>query len=272
LGLGDEGVLVDRVSDDSPADKAGIEEHDLILSVGEHKVQTASDLVKALIASEGKEIEVKLLRAAKPMTVKVTPTAEQLRFTGLGIPSEEVEVEIRKLESKIREKLKDAGVDVRMQLIRPGHFVPKWTFEADGPADFPEDLQVVVRKHGKEPAEIEVKRGDKSWTVKENELDKLPEDVRKHIEPYLGRVPATARFAVALPTGKKFNVPVPAVPPVAGERDGIIERRDIQTRERSRGSLERRIDELSRDMEKMAKQMEALRESLREGDKRDEKE
>jgi hypothetical protein len=266
LDLAGEGVLVDRVTPDGPADKAGIKQHDLILKAGDQSIKSAADLLKAIAASEGKELEIKLLRAGKAMNAKVTPTSSLETRGKLGIvfPAEEVEVEVRKLEEKIREKLKDAGVDVRMQLVRPGQFVPRgaplgfsWIAEK---ADLPEDLTITVRKHGKDPAEIEVKRGDQAWTVKENELDKLPEDVRKHVEPFLARGPA--RFTVTLPGGKPFNVPVP---PVLFDESEVIERKHgVQTRARVRGALERRIDELSRDMDRMRDRMETLRGSLRE--------
>jgi membrane-associated protease RseP (regulator of RpoE activity) len=264
LGLSGEGVLVDRVTADGPADKAGIKQHDLILKVGDESIKSAADLLKVIAASEGKEIELQLLRAAKPMTVKATPTKALIHGLSLEFPTEEVEVEVRKLEEKIRDKLKDAGVDVRMQLVRPGEFVPhglSWTAEKP---EFPEDLVITVRKQGKAPAEIEVKQGDKSWTVKENELDKLPEEVRRHVEPYLGHMPG--KFMVALPGGKKFNVavPVPPVAPILEDGEVRVPMPGVQTRERARGSLERRIEELSRDMEKMSERMEALRRSLRE--------
>ena len=45
--------------------------------------------------------------------------------------------------------------------------------------EFPDDLSVTIRKQGKNPAEVEVKKGDKNWTVKENELTQLPADVRR---------------------------------------------------------------------------------------------
>ena len=113
------------------------------------------------------------------------------------------------------------------------------------------------RKHGKEPAEIEVKKGDKTWNVKQDDLKSLPDDIREHVEHMLGRGPM--RFAVVAPGGgKKFTVPVPA-PPAFVERP---REHEPQSRERARGNLERRIEELSRDMERMRERMHDLRDML----------
>jgi hypothetical protein len=149
-----------------------------------------------------------------------------------------------------------------MQLIQPGKFMPPnmlWV-KADAP-ELPEDLTIQIRKHGKEPAEIEVKKGDKTWNVKQDDLKSLPDDVREHVEHMLGRGPM--RFAVVAPGGgKKFTVPVPAPPDFSPEHAP-------QTRERERGNLERRIEELSRDMERMRERMHDLRDMLHKEVERD---
>lgn len=59
--------------------------------------------------------------------------------------------------------------------------------------NLPDDLSVSVTKKGSEPARITVKKGEQSWEITEKELDKLPDDVRKHVEaainPIHSRVP-----------------------------------------------------------------------------------
>jgi hypothetical protein len=237
--------------------------------VADKPIKSLSEVNEAVDKSEGKELAFQVLRAGKTLTVAVTP-AERY---GAGNPykppapasRDAIDLDISKLEETIREKLRDAGVDVRLQLIQPGRFVPRGVgFSVAEPADFPADLSIVLRKEGQKPAEIEVKQGDKTWTVNENELDSLPEDVRKHVERYLGRGPT--RFTVALPGGRKFNVPIPpVVSSVSEEEERVyVPRSDIQTRDRVRGALERRIDELSHDMERMRDRVESLRRNLRE--------
>lgn len=191
LGLKGEGVLVGRVEPAGPAGKAGIQEDDIVLAVGDQPVKGPADLMKAVDASEGKELSLKLLRAGKPVTVAVTP---EPRMSGslniITAPKLEDIEELRELEFKIREKLEDAGIDMRMQFIQPGKFLPQGAdFLFERRIEFPDDLAVEIKKKGKEPAQIEVKKGDQSWSVVEGKLEELPEEVRMHVEGLLGRGP-----------------------------------------------------------------------------------
>jgi hypothetical protein len=283
LDLKGHGVVVNRVTSGSPADKAGIKANDIVLAAGDKPLKDPSDLARAASDSEGKEMTLKLVRAGKPMTVNVTPEKSD---APRGTVFWAGEPEIRALEEKIREKLKDAGVDMRLQLIHPGAFLPKGVdFLIDRRADFPEDLTVKINKQGKNPAEIEVKKGDKTWTVKEDDLKELPEDVRGHVEGLLGRGPH--RFKIV---GPEFNVTLPhpprpgqdgpgapgeegAGPPRPGGPDGPPPPRrrgdrdafdGPPDRERMAGRLEQRLEEMNRRMQEMREQLEGLRRYLRE--------
>jgi hypothetical protein len=50
-------------------------------------------------------------------------------------------------------------------------------------------MSVVISKEGDQPAKIVVKRGDDKWELTEKELNKLPADIRPHVERMLGRGP-----------------------------------------------------------------------------------
>jgi hypothetical protein len=191
LSLKGEGVLVGRVESEGPAAKAGIQEDDIVLAVGEQPVKGPADLMKAVDASEGKELSLKVLRAGKPVTVSVTPEKRAYELMYDHVLPKKVDLEeLRDLEHKIREKLEAAGIDMRMQFIQPGRFLPEGAdFLFERRIEFPDDLAVEIKKKGKEPAQIEVKKGDQSWTVAEDKLKELPDEVRMHVEGLLGRGP-----------------------------------------------------------------------------------
>jgi len=186
---------------------------------------------------------------------------------------EELDIAVSKLEENIREKLKDAGLDVRMQLIRPGHMLPAGaTFVTQ--ARIPGDLSIVIEKKGEQPAEIKAKRGEESWSAKEGELDSLPPEIRPHVERLLGHgpMPFTLPFTWATPA-RPVKVPGVPVPPVAIDfADGKqvrAERLHIvgpggtkQTAERQRGSLEHRLEQMNKSLERMNEQMQALQREL----------
>ena len=69
----DQGVVVTDVVKDSPAAKAGFLKHDVLLSAGEKPLGKLDDLRKAVTASAGKPLSIKLLRSGKRQTLNVTP-------------------------------------------------------------------------------------------------------------------------------------------------------------------------------------------------------
>ena len=51
--------------------------------------------------------------------------------------------------------------------------------------ELPDDMSVDIHREGKKPAEITVKKGKKTWKATEDDLSKLPEDIRHEVEPLL---------------------------------------------------------------------------------------
>ena len=67
------GVLVTEVIDDSPADKAGIEEGDIIVELMGKRVSSPDELRERIAGRDvGDEIKVKLMRGKRSKTMKVT--------------------------------------------------------------------------------------------------------------------------------------------------------------------------------------------------------
>jgi len=75
LEVGDdiEGILVTEVHDDSPAEEAGLKEHDIIVSVDGEKGKDLSHFVKLVKSKEpGTEVEIKVFRDGKMKKMKAT--------------------------------------------------------------------------------------------------------------------------------------------------------------------------------------------------------
>jgi S1-C subfamily serine protease len=71
-----DGVLVAEVASFGPADEAGIEAGDVIVTIGEADVTTADEARAAIAALQpGSVVEVDLVRARKPMTLPVTASS-----------------------------------------------------------------------------------------------------------------------------------------------------------------------------------------------------
>ena len=73
---------------------------------------------------------------------------------------------------------------LQLRFIRPGAIVPGDVLVT---VPLPPNMSIVVSKEGDQPARIVVKRGHEKWELTEKELDKLPADVRPHVQRMLGR-------------------------------------------------------------------------------------
>ncbi len=71
---GDEGVIVREVAENSPAAKAGLEEHDVVLSVNGEPVKTKWDFRRLIIeGSTSGKVELAIVRQGAPRTLSVDP-------------------------------------------------------------------------------------------------------------------------------------------------------------------------------------------------------
>jgi membrane-associated protease RseP (regulator of RpoE activity) len=80
LDLKGEGVLVTSVGEDGPAAKAGIEENDIVLAVGDKPIKSHADLLATTKEADGRELSIKLMRGGKPMTVNATPQKSEFTW------------------------------------------------------------------------------------------------------------------------------------------------------------------------------------------------
>lgn len=68
-----QGLLVARVAQDSPADKAGLKSHDILMTYGDQKLFSPDQLVGLLRADKaGHKVKLSVLRDGKPQKVMVT--------------------------------------------------------------------------------------------------------------------------------------------------------------------------------------------------------
>jgi serine protease Do len=78
LGL-DRGVMIKSVARKSAADAAGLKVHDVILEIGGESVSTSSDWERLLRASEGKPVQVTILRDRTKQLVLLQVTGKHVK-------------------------------------------------------------------------------------------------------------------------------------------------------------------------------------------------
>ena len=123
--------------------------------------------------------------------------------------------------------------EFRYRIFGPGVVLP-------GERGLPKDLSITVTRSGNEPARLTIKRGDERWEVSEDELDKLPPDIRAHAERMLGRP----------------GLPVPGMPLGSAPLGVRPEPR------RPDGPAEKQLQEMMDQLDRLRRQMEELQKSF----------
>lgn len=123
----DSGVLVEKVHEDTPAEKAGIRAGDVIVTVGDRNIDTARRLRRVLSTYDaGEQIQVKFIREGTERTV--TAELDERNTAEFYIPDinrEDLEFRIfgpggaeefrRNLEESIRPGLEDLRIQLKEQ-------------------------------------------------------------------------------------------------------------------------------------------------------------
>lgn len=232
LGLEDEGLVIAAVVPDSPAARAGLKERDVITAIDGDEIDDVPALMAAVEAAQGKTLKVGIVRGGKPQTVEVTPAERpspevlrrlvEQREARRGPQAEAAERNaeqmrrLQELTQQFRQNMPEGearrmqewlermnrgeqGGPFRMHMFGPGVVVAPGAGLMPRAGDLPDDVTVTITKSGSKPVTIRVERGDERWDIRENELDRLPAELRGPIGAILGKHeagPAAAAPAV----------------------------------------------------------------------------
>ena len=273
LGLEEgKGVLVQAVVEESPGAKAGIEKYDVLIRAGDRELTKVQDLIDEVDKVKEGKLTIELIRKGEKKTVELTPEKrppiEALRDEAVDDSSEEWKNFFDYMQQW--EPGKDGRPSMKFRFWRqPGTILPG---EPDPAEKLPGNVKIQIRKEGGKPAEIEVTRDDESWSVNENELDKLPDDVRPHIERMLG--------AAHGPVGR-WGIPPEGfrLPDAAQDWGSMIEKRFEEMNRRidrlpnplegREGVLEKRFEDMNRRLDQLRDSLDELRSKRREKSKDD---
>jgi hypothetical protein len=174
------GLLVDVVTEDSPAKKAGLQRFDVLLDakIGDEATSALKDvhqLVDLIQAAKSQKLSLQLLRQGKKQTIEVTPAE---RPATLG----NVELLANALSGEGAE-----GHPIVMKMHLAGPTITSTLLLDDSKATLPDGMSMEFRQTVGKPERVVVTKGDKTWEVAINELDKLPEDIRKIVSEQVER-------------------------------------------------------------------------------------
>lgn len=180
----DMGVVVEDVVAESPAEKAGLRKHDIILRANDEVVDSMEVLQKQVVSTGDKPIDLKVIRLAKEIDVTVTPETRPENFQALMGPEAGAMAEdllggdLGRLLGQLQG---GAGLPGGMRVFGPGMVLHGRQFNVDA---VPNGISVSIARSGEGPAQITVKKGDQTWTLNSDDakaLAELPEDVRNYV-------------------------------------------------------------------------------------------
>lgn len=236
----DAGVMITAVVPDTPAAKANLQQYDILVEAAGKTIKSGQELVDVVDAAKHTKLTLKILREGKPVQVELTPAKRPA-----GAKAAEPFVWPGRAEEaykKALEQLKQFGgpEGAGFWFMRPPYLLrPGALFHAP----LPGNLSISITKRGDQPAEIVVKQDDKKWEITEKELDKLPKDIRPHVERMLGH---PLRWP-----GMTLDKLIPEPPRVVR-----LERRAEPALE---ARLEKRLEEINRQLEQLRKAVDELR-------------
>ena len=199
----DLGVVIEEVVKNSPAAKAGLRQHDILLRANGEAVQSMEDLSHLVGSGDAKPIELLLIRLSKEETIVVVPEERPagMENSGSGLGG-------------FGDGFGDAfggggfgdgggfggggggfGFDLdeadpmgAFRLFRGGLIVPPQGGAMALNSKLPNGYAVTITRENDQPVRITVKKGDQTWTIvgdDEEALEQLPEDVRRHVQGLL---------------------------------------------------------------------------------------
>ena len=218
-----QGVLVDDVMPDSPAQQAGLKAFDVIFAVNDHPVADPQSLAAVVGRAAGEEVKIEFLRAGRKQTATVKPVPRPDAIT----PHQQDQRFLRQWV----DRLGRGPAPMNFRFFHPGMVLPPGASMAPS---LPDDMTVTIEKQGDKPAKVMVRQGEKKWEAAEDSLEKLPPEARTFAERLLlfgsfdlDRAPPEAAF-------------VPPGPP-------------------NRRDLDKRLDDLHRQVDELRKAVEQMR-------------
>jgi hypothetical protein len=186
-----QGLLVASVVPDSPADKAGVKRHDILLRANDTDLREMHDLVELVLTEGAKkgQIAIEVLRRGQRETVYITPEerpegAARTQVGGGGFGEGFGGLFGEGGPRELLRQFEENG-PFEFRNFGPGVILRG---EGAGVANIPNGVSVTINRQGDEPAHITIKRGDETWEIVGDDpgsLEQLPEDLRPFVEQML---------------------------------------------------------------------------------------
>ncbi len=242
----DMGIVIEQVIPESPAEKAGLRKHDIILRANGAGVHGMKVLQEHVREHGAEPLELKLIRLGKEETLVVVPEKRPTNFSAsLGQPGRDrwdgLGGRGEAIGKLMEQMLAERGLPGGMQRLGPDMFL-------EGPqAVIPHGVSITMQREDGGPTKITVKRGDETWQVVGGDpesLEKLPADLRPMVRRMLEGNPGfnwEAELEQLIPEGLRERMGQRPAPVATPQEKEINER--MQRLEQELDELKKRLAE-----------------------------
>lgn len=239
------GVSIDEVLPDSPAEKAGLKDGDIIVSIDGNKVESERDIRKTLRALENpKALNVGILRDGKPLNISVTPEKREMNVLA-HLGGNYIGVDLQELDADLAKYFQtQAGAGVLVARVEPNSPAEKGGLKSG---------DVITQLNGKQVTTDEDLRASLN-EAKEGENVSLT--ILRH-----GKVQNIS----VKPEKRTFDFPKLQELGEIGELGKLSELRELR-KLRETPEFRESMQDLRREMEKLKEEMKELKKELRESD------
>jgi DNA repair exonuclease SbcCD ATPase subunit len=249
------GLRVNDVAPGGPADSAGIHPGDVLTKAGDQTLAKIQDLAALINASEGKALHLTISRPGNgeestEMAIDVQPSERpgprgprDWRDMVRDLAREAMEGDPGRLMEALEGVAPQFTGEVRRRL-GPGVVVAE---------PMPDDMTVTITRQGRQPAQVKVTQGDQTWEAQEDQIDKLPDNVRPHVEHMLGRDVMVRVFRPGQP-------PMPLAPSAPRAR---LEQAEEEIREKIQENVREKRQEVERAQDDARRRRDEVREEVR---------
>ena len=189
------GLQVLEVVPESPAAKAGLKQHDILLQGNDIQLDEMEDLVE-LVISEGEkqgQIAVEVLRRGEVESILVTPIERPAIVPAVGGQQQPglapgwVGQGNNALEGMLNQLFGGQGKNgIEFRRFGPGVVVGGQQVQV---TQLPDGASIKVEKRDNEPTRIVVERDGEKWEIEGEDpeaIDHLPDDVKPYVQQLLG--------------------------------------------------------------------------------------
>ena len=206
LILEGQGVLIQTVVPNGPADKAGVKQGDILLSIAGKEVRAITDIFAILGEEQGKEQAILVMQKGKKNELKITPEKRPENPASFGGPSTGTmrtiqpgiifngkdSEDVRKMLRKFMEQMEESGVNP--EIMDPNHLLDDQpnmrpfdgVFKGE-PRNRMERFEVSVIQGDKPGSQrIHVRKNNEVWDVER--IEDLPEELQERVRQMTGPI------------------------------------------------------------------------------------